>query len=685
MTRAWWAAVAFVVAFGAGTAAAQPVAAAGASSRLIDVPYVTQSADLCGGAAVAMVLRYWGARQTFAEDFAPLVDRSAAGIRTDVLAGEVRRRGWQVRELADGDAVASELEQGRPVIALVRVAPERFHYVVVVAWTRDEVVLHDPARAPFRVVSRAAFDSDWAAARRWAVVVTPATSSSIEAARFEPAPSVAPDIREAGAATACDGLLTAMVEMARRGDPAGAEAGLRTAAVLCPRAAAVWRELAGVRFLQRRWAEASVAARRASDLEPQDVHGWDLLATSLYLDGQTSAALDAWNHIGRPAVDLVRVDGAVRTRHPVIAAAAGLPPRATLTASRLELARRRLADLPALALARVSYRPMPDGLADVDVAVAEHAPLPRHWASIAFVAARAAVHREASLAIASPTGSGEVVTASWRWWERRPRVAFAVVTPSPGDLPGNVTVDFAWERQTYRAAVPDDPRRTEQWTRRRGGVRIGDWLTPWLRWESGLALDTWRGRRHGAAALAIETRAAGDRLAFLADAGGWAAGGAAGTFGAAGLQASWRSTADTARVAWLVSGGAHLAGDSAPPDLWAGAGTGFGRAPLLRAHPLLDDGVVDGVFGRRLVHASAEWQRPVLRRALSVVQAAVFVDTARAWRGLAAAPPLQVDAGVGVRLTLPGGRGAARVDLARGLRGGGTVLSAAWVPPWPGR
>ena len=50
---------------------------------LLDVPYVVQSEALCGGAAAAMVLRYWGERGIAAESFAALVDQSAAGIRTD--------------------------------------------------------------------------------------------------------------------------------------------------------------------------------------------------------------------------------------------------------------------------------------------------------------------------------------------------------------------------------------------------------------------------------------------------------------------------------------------------------------------------------------------------------------------------------------------------------------------------
>jgi hypothetical protein len=36
---------------------------------LLDVPFVAQTEALCGGASVAMVQRYWGAREVSAADF----------------------------------------------------------------------------------------------------------------------------------------------------------------------------------------------------------------------------------------------------------------------------------------------------------------------------------------------------------------------------------------------------------------------------------------------------------------------------------------------------------------------------------------------------------------------------------------------------------------------------------------
>ena len=46
----------------------------------IDVPFLPQTEALCGGAAAAMVFRYWGDAHADVQEFAPLVDRRAGGI-----------------------------------------------------------------------------------------------------------------------------------------------------------------------------------------------------------------------------------------------------------------------------------------------------------------------------------------------------------------------------------------------------------------------------------------------------------------------------------------------------------------------------------------------------------------------------------------------------------------------------
>src|SRR5687768_17561755 len=120
--------------------------AAPESPPLLDVPYVPQSEALCGGAALAMVLRYWRETPVYAEDFAALVDDSAEGIRLGDLVTAARARGWQALPFAAGaEDVRDHLRHGRPVIALIEDRPGRHHYVVVIAWTADRVAFHDPA------------------------------------------------------------------------------------------------------------------------------------------------------------------------------------------------------------------------------------------------------------------------------------------------------------------------------------------------------------------------------------------------------------------------------------------------------------------------------------------------------------------------------------------------------------
>src|SRR3954463_6061273 len=98
----------------------------------ISVPYVPQTDALCGGAAAAMVFRYWGDTHADVQEFAALVDRQAGGIANDVLANAVRRRGWRVGEVEGSlDALTAHVRERQPVIVLVPDRGTRYHYVVV--------------------------------------------------------------------------------------------------------------------------------------------------------------------------------------------------------------------------------------------------------------------------------------------------------------------------------------------------------------------------------------------------------------------------------------------------------------------------------------------------------------------------------------------------------------------------
>src|SRR5882724_12047784 len=107
-----------------------------AASARIDVPFVPQTEALCGGAAVAMVFRYWGDAHADAQQFASLVDRRAGGIAQGVLVDAVQARGWRTEQFAGSiDELTRRLTAGEPVVVLVADRPHQYHYLVVVGVT----------------------------------------------------------------------------------------------------------------------------------------------------------------------------------------------------------------------------------------------------------------------------------------------------------------------------------------------------------------------------------------------------------------------------------------------------------------------------------------------------------------------------------------------------------------------
>jgi hypothetical protein len=391
------------------------------------------------------------------------------------------------------------------------------------------------------------------------------------------------------------------------------------------------------------------------------------------VSGDPDAALTAWNNVGEPAIDLVNVSGLERTRYLVVARQMALSPRALLTRAALDAGRRRLAELPAAQTTRLTYRPKENGRADVDAVVVERPMLPVGAVPLAAAAVRAITDSELAGAVASPTGGGELWTASWRWWEHRPRVAVGLAVPSP--FGGTWRVDGFAERQSYgtaSAAVVEE-------SRRRVAFQVSDWTQAGIRWQVDAGLDSWGpAARAISVGVAAQRRFDADRFSLEARAAAW--GGGVRTWNL-GLRGDWRSAVRNEGDVWIGRAGLDAVQDGAPLALWPGAGTGQGRDVLLRAHPLLHDGIIrDGVFGRRLVHGGLEWRRWLrVRHPLIRVAPAVFVDMARAGGVLPRADArAQFDAGAGLRIALPGA-GVVRLDFGRGIRDGSHAFSIGWT------
>ena len=100
----------------------------------------------CGGAARRRWSCATGARGLDAESFAHLVDRSASGIlqprSSTTFADGVGRDAIA----GTNEAIARELDDGRPILTLIEDRPGTFHYIVIEAGLRRGRSYHDPAR-----------------------------------------------------------------------------------------------------------------------------------------------------------------------------------------------------------------------------------------------------------------------------------------------------------------------------------------------------------------------------------------------------------------------------------------------------------------------------------------------------------------------------------------------------------
>jgi hypothetical protein len=620
-----------------------------------------------------MVMRYWGARDVYPDIFAPLIDRSAGGIRTSALVSALAARRWTAVAGPGGATdMARELGRGRPVIALIYDRPGRFHYVVVVEAAAGKVVLHDPARAPSRVVNIDKFDAAWQKSQRWMLILLPPASGAASGTDAHPSTdaAVAPATRKPRSdPEPCAGPVGDAVALAERGDTAASRRALEAAAGTCPAASAPWRELAGLDALDQDWRAAAEHARRAVVLDGDDDLAWRLLATAEYLRHDDLAALAAWNHLGEPRTDLIDIKGLEHTRYLVIADAIGIRPRQVLTPDALRLAQRRVRAVPGIAASRVSFQPGEDGRAQITASVVERTRAPTTYPSWLGIALRSATERELATSFSGVSGGGDVVALSWRWWAHRPMVAASYAAPGPG---GVWRLETSRETQTFGASGFEE-------TRTRAGADLSNWIDQRTRVSGGAAIDGWSDRpRTAAVSGRVEFWPVIDRV--LLEGGGVTWRGAGVSFGGADVAARWRSTAASAGTVWRADGGYRAVTSEAPPSIWPGADTGHARDVLLRAHPLLDDGVIrGGVFGTRLAFGAIEvqrWLKPG-RRPVRVAPAA-FVDIARASRGLPSSTDrTQVDAGVGLRLSLPG-TGVLRIDVGHGLRDGRTAVSVGW-------
>ena len=128
----------------------------------------------------------------------------------------------------------------------------------------------------------------------------------------------------AGGATPCSALVAHSVMLARSGQIDEAERGLLKRKRCVRREAEPGSSSVACDSSSAATTSGNAGQDRARG-EPADETAWELLATSRYLQGDLLGALEAWNQIGRPRTDVVRIKASSGS---ITRSSSGAPPRA---------------------------------------------------------------------------------------------------------------------------------------------------------------------------------------------------------------------------------------------------------------------------------------------------------------------------------------------------------------------
>ncbi|MGB9122752.1 MAG: tetratricopeptide repeat protein [Candidatus Angelobacter sp.] len=123
-------------------------------------------------------------------------------------------------------------------------------------------------------------------------------------------------------------------------------------------------ELAGVAFKQKKYGEARHDLHRALRLDPKDEYANEFLATVYFLRGNLEAALKYWNKIGKPEINEVRSEPALKVRPALLDHAYAFAPASTLTLDELLASNLRLRGLEIFPTYKLNLEARPDGKFD---------------------------------------------------------------------------------------------------------------------------------------------------------------------------------------------------------------------------------------------------------------------------------------------------------------------------------
>ena len=394
------------------------------------VPFVAQQKDTCGAAALAMVMRYWNEDVSHDDLARSLVEPELHGVAGSRLAEFARGRGLEaIAYRGDMANLRDYVGKGRPLIVAWDAGRGRYHDVVVVGLDDDRgaVLVHDPAVGASRPIRAAAFEKRWAGAGYWTLLVT----------------------RAAGAAppSRYDELMSLGMAAGRSGRYAEAAKYLQRAIALAPSRSEARVELAGVRFLQRKY-EAAAAGFASSLFYQPDSYAREMLAASLHLAGHTEDALKEWNRLGQPRLERVQLNGLRHTRDRVVRHELKLAEEGVMDLGDYRQTRLRLEELGIFD--RIVLRPelKGEGRVDLEVDLAE-----RHgFGDLRQVGASSAVYalrKKIVLRYFNLAGEAVNLGVDYKWQKTQPHLRGSIEWPRPFGIPANLHLEALRARPSY--------------------------------------------------------------------------------------------------------------------------------------------------------------------------------------------------------------------------------------------
>jgi predicted double-glycine peptidase len=152
----------------------------------IDVPFVAQTKDGCGSAAISMVMQYWqGQTGQGATDSADperiqsaLYSRPAGGIPASKMREYFLAEGYRTFAFqGNWNDLRDHVQAGRPLIVSLKASGPLgpLHYVVItgIDAERGYVYLNDPAQQKSLRMSREGFESEWNPTHHWTLLAVP--------------------------------------------------------------------------------------------------------------------------------------------------------------------------------------------------------------------------------------------------------------------------------------------------------------------------------------------------------------------------------------------------------------------------------------------------------------------------------------------------------------------------------